>query len=315
MPLFSPRVRDYLTTKVSYYHAYIHNKICEGASNEINSYGLFTKGAASHIVERLAPPISRKNFINEIMHSDGLILEIGPYHNPALKGNNVRYFDVFSQQELLKKAKIDNVDKSRIPEIHYVSPIGDMGIITEKFDVIFSSHNIEHQVDLIRHLKEASKLLKPHGKYYMAIPDKRYCFDHFIPETAMSDVITTHYENRSSHDLKAILTMRCETTHNNSYNHHINDNGNMAGADYVGYTSIDTDRFHLKDNLECYQKAYKEFLNSKGKYIDSHKWRFTPANFYFILEALYKLGYISFKVEKVYKTHYSSNEFYAILKK
>jgi hypothetical protein len=48
-----------------------------------------------------------------------------------------------------------------------------MSLIKEKFSLIFSSHNIEHQVDLVKNLNQVANLLEEGGKFFIIIPDKR----------------------------------------------------------------------------------------------------------------------------------------------
>ena len=127
---------------------------------------------------------TRKYFINSISKSLS-ILEIGPFYKPNCIGDNVEYFDILDRDALIKRATEINssINIDQIPYINYVSENGDLSIIDKKFDALFSSHAIEHQLDLIDHFQKASKLLNKGGKYYMIIPDKRYCFDYFNKES------------------------------------------------------------------------------------------------------------------------------------
>lgn len=111
---------------------------------------------------------------------DASILEIGPWDNPSCTGENVEYFDVLDTVKLKERAKLHHRPFNHIPEkIHYVHSEGDLSIIDKKFDIVFSSHVIEHQPDLITHFQRVSRLLQENGLYILCIPDKRYCFDHF----------------------------------------------------------------------------------------------------------------------------------------
>jgi hypothetical protein len=241
-------------------------------------------------------PISRPDFIN-LLDRNANILEVGPYYTPVLKGTNVKYFDVLDKKGLLEKATIDKLDPSNIPNIDYVESTGDMQIIKEKFNVVFSSHNIEHQVDLIRHLNQVADVLNNGGQFFLFIPDKRYCFDHFIPETPLSEVIAIHELAPQVHSLQTVIAMECETTHNDSARHWKGDH-------------IDTQK-----DMSCYKRAIEKFTASNGNYIDCHKWRFTPQSFEMIVNSLYDMGLIKLKVRKVYCTPLNSHEFCAILYK
>jgi SAM-dependent methyltransferase len=245
--------------------------------------------------------ISRADFVN-LLDVNKSILEIGPYFNPTFtkkSARKIKYSDVLDKNNLILKAKKENLDISRIPEIDYVNPTGDLSIVKEKFDIVFSSHNIEHQVDLIRHLQQVSNLLKQGGKFYLFIPDKRFCFDHFIAESTLVDVLEVYKNKSKTHSLGTIMTMSCLTTHNDPTRHWKGDHGQPIE----------------QDNINCYKEAFSEYDNANGSYIDSHKWRFTPENFTHIIENLNKINLIDLKIEKIYSTMTNSHEFSVILQK
>ena len=52
-----------------------------------------------------------------------------------------------------------------------------------------SSHCIEHQIELVRHLKAVSRLLSPLGVYLMLVPDYCFCFDHFQTASTSIDCV------------------------------------------------------------------------------------------------------------------------------
>jgi hypothetical protein len=91
---------------------------------------------------------NRIDFV-KLIPSGKKILEIGPFLNPLTFGDNVFYFDILNQEALKLKAKSFGISKAEIaacPKIHFVSPTGDLNIINEKFDVVLSSHCIEHNL-------------------------------------------------------------------------------------------------------------------------------------------------------------------------
>ena len=49
-------------------------------------------------------------------------------------------------------------------------------------------------------------------------------------------------------------------------------------------------------------------------YVDVPAWYFTPDSFRFLIDALASIGLSPFRVERVYRTLRSSNEFYAVLR-
>ena len=122
---------------------------------------------------------TRGGFI-QMLEQTGSILEIGPLANPIVRGDHVSYFDVLPTEPLRAKAASHGLDVSQVPEITYFSEVADLSVIPDKFDAAVSAHTIEHQPDLVQHLRAVAGLLVPGGRYFLAVPDQRYCFDHFL---------------------------------------------------------------------------------------------------------------------------------------
>ena len=238
---------------------------------------------------------TRKRFLNSIS-KDANILEIGPFYKPYCIGNKVEYFDIIDRNALVERAKeiSSEINIDNIPHIEYVSPTGDISIINKTFDALFSSHVIEHQLDLIEHLQKASGLLKNGGKYYMIIPDKRYCFDHFNTESSIAEIINAHVEKRTKHSLKSVIEHKALTTHNNPLKHWLGIHGDT-------------------NNISRIKEAIVEF--NTNKYIDVHQWYFTPKSFSSNISLLNQLGYIDFKINKIYSTRFKRLEFYVVIEK
>ena len=245
---------------------------------------------------RATPAVPREQFV-ALFPSRVPTLEIGPFNNPLATGNNVRYFDVLDRDGLIERAKRFGFGHETVPQIDYVHPIGDLSIISEKFDVVISSHLVEHQPDLVRHLAQIGSLLTDEGLYFCFIPDKRYCFDHFIAESSIADVCEAHSSGRIVHTLGSVMEHRALTTHNDPLRHWNGDHGRI---------SKDPNRV---------KAAIDEFGAAQGRYLDVHGWQFTPSSFKGIINMLETLRYIDLSPIRVYDTPFGSNEFCAILKK
>jgi hypothetical protein len=225
-------------------------------------------------------------------------LEIGPFCSPKCVGSNVKYFDILNTEELKQRAESLNFSKAQIentPEIHYVSKTGDLSIIDEKFDIIMSSHLIEHQRDLIDHLNQVEGLMNPGGKYYLIIPDKRYCFDHFQNASTIADVLQANIDKKLKHSLKSVVEHYALTTHNEPKKHWCGDHG---------YTSIESNKI---------KQAINEFKTKE--YIDVHSWYFTPETFENLLCQLKEIGTIKLSINKIILTPKNSGEFYVELRR
>jgi hypothetical protein len=229
------------------------------------------------------------------------VLEIGAFHHPAVRGENVRYFDVLDAAGLRERATQIAYDPTHIPAVvHYVSATGDLSSVPDTFAAAVSSHSIEHQPDLIRHFHDVANLLSEKGCYFLLIPDKRYCFDHFIDESDLAEVLQAHVERRRVHALWSVIEHRALTTHNDPSRHWRGDHSEPNFGATVA---------------ERTQAAFDEFAAARGSYLDVHAWQFTPASFRHITAALCKLSYSSMQPVRVYDTPYGRNEFTAILQK
>ena len=57
---------------------------------------------------------SRAEFL-ALLPGNVSILEIGPFYNPVAKGENVKYFDVLTADQLAERAKLHNAPTANIP--------------------------------------------------------------------------------------------------------------------------------------------------------------------------------------------------------
>lgn len=236
----------------------------------------------------------RENFV-ALVPAEARVLEVGPFTHPMFEGPNVRYFDVLDGDALRTWGRELGRDVSRVPEVIHYTPSLDLARGAD-FDIIFSCHNIEHHPDLIGHLKQAGEVVAPGGLYMLVIPDKRYCFDHFLPELDLASLIGAHLEKRTLHTAKSVIEHRAFTCHNDAIRHWQGDHGPAP------------------DGLDGrIGSALKEFEAAAGGYIDVHAWQFTPEALRQVMSALHDLGLSPFRPLRVYPTPFGRNEFTAVL--
>jgi SAM-dependent methyltransferase len=246
-----------------------------------------------------SPQSFREQFLPLISQSADT-LEIGPFCGAQLRGVKVRYFDIAGREALIEKAKLLQYPITEAPIIDYVSPTGDMGIINDQFDQVFSSHCVEHQPDLVRHFSEVSRILRDDGSYFLIVPDKRFCFDHYLSESTIADVLGAHIEQRRLHYAKNVLEHLVLTTHNEPVRHWQGDHGLPVVQ---------------QQGLDCIKCAIDHIVNNADVYLDTHAWHFTPNTFQDISSHLYQLGLSKLRVERIYNTPVGRFEFCAILSK
>lgn len=245
-----------------------------------------------------SPLATREGFLAKVVENQhGSILEIGPFCCPIVCGPNVAYLDVLDAPQLRARAKALGIDPNGCPA--KIDFLGDLASVDRQFDSVISSHSIEHQTDLVHHLKNVSRVLRDYGRYYLIIPDKRYCFDARIAESTIADVLQAHKEQRTRHTLRSVIEHRAMITHNDPFLH-------WAGP------PPDIDQADQDRRIAA---ALKEFDDAQDAYIDVHAWQFTPNSFRSIISSLYSLGLTDFVSLRVFNTPKNCIEFCAILER
>ena len=245
----------------------------------------------------------RQAFADLIVDQEAL--EIGPFAQPLLHGPNVRYADIYSSAEMRAMAPGTGLDPARVPEIDWVVAPNDLGIIDRDFDAVLSSHAIEHQPNLVGHLRQVSKLLRPGGRYFVLAPDHRYCFDHFKTTSTIVDVLDAYARDVKLHDPRSLILSRLLITHNEPVRHWNGDHGEPERNPH--FPDDDRDKL-LRDALEL-------LTNAPGALFNDHAWFFTPDSFSSIVTDLANLSLVDFRIERVYPTLRNTLEFWAVLQK
>jgi SAM-dependent methyltransferase len=169
-------------------------------------------------------------------------------------------------------------------------------VVETYFDVIFGSHCLEHQVDLIGHLQSLTKLLKPGGRVIEIIPDLRRCFDLLRYPSVTADVLLPHLRRAPIHQGKqAFDTLARELDINPG---RLPTEGELAQAAFA--RPLD----------EAYQ-AMRAAEQSGAAYRDLHAWTFTPESFRLLLLELRLLGLVDLQARLVSPAY--DNQFCVVL--
>lgn len=232
-------------------------------------------------------------------------IEIGPLANPlvAKSEGDVRYVDRASTEVIKEWYKRSNVPQDKIVDVDYVW--GDQSLTEatggeEEFDYCVAAHVIEHVPDLIGWLREISTILKTGGTASFSIPDRRYTFDYFRPETIPADLLDAWFRKLRKPSVR-----------------HIFDH-------FSAFTEIDIEKawqpdfdpalVQRPDNL---RKAYSACLEAveKDAYIDSHCWVFTDIMFADLLRCLSRLDLLDFQLRRFFPVERNEFEFVVQLEK
>jgi SAM-dependent methyltransferase len=238
---------------------------------------------------------------------DAVILEIGGGYNPRyVKAThpNVHHLDHAGTDALRAKyaafpAMARFID--RVQPIDFVfdgAPIETLVPPDLRFDLIYGSHVLEHQVDLIGHLQSLEKLLKPGGRVIEMIPDLRTCFDALRYPSVTSDALLVHLKRPSVHQGKQVFDhVSREIDKNHGFR--------MCDADFDGVNFRTTPRQALQAMLASERPGQP--------YTDLHAWAFTPESFRLLMIELRLLGLT--RLTPTWVSPQYGNQFCAVLER
>lgn len=209
-------------------------------------------------------------------------LEIGAGCSPIApkkQGFRVHVLDHCDKEALIEKYRPHGIAVENIEEVDFVwdgRPYTELIGRRYVYDWIIASHVLEHTTDLIGFLNDCDSLLKKDGVLSLAVPDKRYSFDHFRPITGIGRVIDTARNPPKVHPAgtaaKYFLTV-------------VSRDGRIA------WDAKDKGEFKLVHSLEQAKQAIRD-VSERGTYLDVHERYFTPTSFRLMMRDLFELGFI-----------------------
>jgi SAM-dependent methyltransferase len=231
------------------------------------------------------------------------ILELGAGSSPLfnkLEFPGYKTLDYYSTEELKlhyqHDYKINNIHEMNFPEVDYVCKDGRLKNCIENqtlFDLVFSSHNLEHHPCLLSHLNEVESLLHPNSVAAIIVPDKRCTFD-MVRSISMTADVIDRYFNPQNVSLRSFLDYTLRATD-------LNPIRRISAQD----------EYQICLNLDDALSKYKAGLIGNLEFVDFHNWVFTPESLHLILLELYQM-----KLTRLYPqlvTETLGNEFMCII--
>lgn len=130
-------------------------------------------------------------------------IEIGALHYPLRvpEGVKVRYVDMASREENIRK--FPELDASAIVETDYICNGETLEVIPdESQDFVIANHMMEHCINPLATLRNFLRVLRPKGKLFISLPDKRHTFDIKRPITPFSHIEDDFLKGRTVEDLE-----------------------------------------------------------------------------------------------------------------
>ena len=135
------------------------------------------------------------------------------------------------------------------------------------------------------------------GAVFLSVPDKRYTFDYYRPESLATQMIRAHAEKLDKPDKWQLVE--------HFYYHFKVDTARIWEGVAPGPFAP---RFSLAE-------ALRRAEAKSATYTDAHCWVFTPASFAACVADLRSAGMLPFEVAALQEPEPGSNEFRVILKK
>ncbi|PLX91338.1 MAG: hypothetical protein C0621_11080 [Desulfuromonas sp.] len=247
------------------------------------------------------------DFFLSNLKKESIILEIGGGYNPRfLKSEykNVYHMDHCSKESLKNKYGKDGSVSGMVGNIQEVDFILKSKSFSEiipdglLFDFIYSSHVIEHQLDLVCFFTSIENSLKDSGNAVLIVPDMGSCFDRFRFPTVTSDVVSRHQIKKTVHQGKQVYEALSQSIN-------INPGRKIFESD-------------LRDVFFTYDMGFAygsliEAESPESNYKDVHAWAFTPDSFRLLMVELFLLGLVELEVVRI--TPVYGNQFGVFLKK
>lgn len=163
----------------------------------------------------LHPGASVPDALKGALSAQADILEIGPGARPAFRRRdypNLKVSDYCDtatlQQQMREVYGLGDAPFDLFDDIDYVCADGRLAAHVpagQQFDLIYSSHNLEHQPDLLTHFLSVDALLKPEGLAVLVVPHKGQTFDLFRQLTTTSDVLLRHHWPQAASTAKLVF--------------------------------------------------------------------------------------------------------------
>ncbi|MFM0292782.1 MULTISPECIES: class I SAM-dependent methyltransferase [Paraburkholderia] len=136
----------------------------------------------------------RRGHLLKHIDLSGVGLEIGPYDQPTVFKSeaDVRYLDWKDKEQLVQECTHPDMIVD-IPDIDYVVHSNRYcDYIADKFDYIIANHVMEHAPNMIQWLSDLCDMMQPGGVLFLALPDKKFSFDKYRQDTALSHFVAEY---------------------------------------------------------------------------------------------------------------------------
>jgi hypothetical protein len=226
-------------------------------------------------------------------------LEIGALDLPFVTSDegNVKYADCATTEELRERARVaPGHSPDFVVPVDFVLQDGGWDSVVGEYDWIAAAHVIEHAPSLIDWLRSAGSKLKEGGVLFLVIPDKRYTFDFYRPESTLGKIFEDHILKKQKPGIAEVFDGRY-------YSRNVNPIEIWKNPIKVEFDAQSTGR------------ALDVAKTAANDYIDVHCNIFCDKSFSLIMKTLCLEGWVPFNVEEVGSVDQFGSDFHCVLKK
>jgi hypothetical protein len=244
-----------------------------------------------------------RHYLLNTIEKNSKILEIGAGGCPLCNKDthpNYRILDFYSTDEVAQHFVNDyglaGAKDTIFPTVDFVCKDGQLAnaVGTSRFDLVFSSHAIEHQPCLVNHLQQIDAILADDGMVAFIVPEKNHTFDVLRQLSTTGEVLTAYHAGR-------LIPRGAEVFE--YYSRHVTLNAcrKVTPQDDLSFLNA----------IHSAYENFKRLLDDNSAYRDIHNWVFTPTSFVLIALELYMLGLSPFFPQAI--SNVNGNEFLCVL--
>ena len=133
-------------------------------------------------------------------------LEIGPLHRPLPRHDlqKVAYIDRYTVAQL--RAHYPELNDLPLVELDLIGDAETLAVVPDcSYDFLTSAHVIEHMKNPIGALEQWCRVLRPGGKLYLIVPDKRAIFDRPRVRTTLEHMVLDYRRPSNERDFEHCL--------------------------------------------------------------------------------------------------------------
>ena len=232
-------------------------------------------------------------------------LEIGPRNAPLIhkSAGPVLYADYADAQTVRANLHGTTIDPASVLDIDIVTGGGKLApLMPHPVDYAVASHVAEHVPDLLGWLADLHGALAPDGTLGLAIPDRRYTFDHARAESTIAEAVEAYLQQYTRPSLRQVFDSAWQSfdiTVDQAWRNDISERG-----------SAEQRATRLQPALELVRR-----IHDSGAYNDAHCWVFTPGSFLTLLAQAARMDLLPFTLDRFHPTEQHGYEFYAVLRR